>query len=611
MSSASIIAALMDSLLMNIFAPVRSRTRRDFDHRSWRLVVALVVAGLSAACAKQVPEPFAPDVVYHNGKIVTLDARSSIVEALAVRDGRIVATGTNSDVKALKGANTKLVDLRGRTVLPGLYDNHVHLGVGRNPNVYDWMSVSSTEQLYSVLKDAVAKTPAGEWIQARLSTELMTEDLLPTRTDLDRIAPRNPVAIERMHVMLVNSLALQKAGITRKTPNPPGGMIDRDANGDPNGRVREGPAQKLIRAVIPKWEPDPEAARQVIRETLRGFVAQGLTSVNGGMMRPQYLHLVQDVYDRWGHELPRLTMQPRISPGYDTYDDLDEGIAKEIALIEGMSIRTGFGDDRFKMGAIKMSVDGGMTGQAAWLTESYKGRSGYYGVVRIPEEALYAVSKRAHDLGWQLGIHAIGDAAVESTVRVYDRILRESPRSDHRHYIHHWSINPSEETIRKTAELDVIVAIQPNFTHSLAAYYANATEGDKLQRNNPTASLLERDIRVSYGSDGLPLGPFVGIYGAVTRRATEFAGPTSGEVHGPTERVSVEQALRLYTQGTAYMTFDEADRGVLEPGKLADFIAIAEDIFSIDPERIRSIQPVLTVIGGQIVWTAEHAAAGK
>jgi predicted amidohydrolase YtcJ len=575
------------------------------------IALASVVLCAVASAATTTPAGLTPDLIYHNGRIATLDERSTVVQALAVRDGRIVATGTDADMRALAGPDTKVVNLGGHTVVPGLYDNHVHIGVGRNPNVYDWTKVASAEQLYAVLREAVAKTPEGVWIEAGLSTELMTENLLPTRADLDRIAPRNPVAIERMHVMLVNSLALEKAGITRETPNPPGGMIDRDANGEANGRIREGPAQKLIRAVIPKWEPEPEAARQAIRKTLRGFAAQGLTSVNGGMMRPRYLHLVQDVYERWGHELPRLTMQPRISPGYDTYDDIKEGIAKEIALIEGMSVRTNFGDDRFKLGAIKMSVDGGMTGQAAWLTESYKGRPDYHGVVRIPEEALYAVGKRAHDLGWQLGIHAIGDAAVESTVRVYDRILRESPRSDHRHYIHHWSINPSEETIRKTAELGVIVAIQPNFTHSLAAYYANATEGDKLQRNNPTASLLKRGIRVSYGSDGLPIGPFIGIYGAVTRRATEFSGPTSKQVHGPDERVSVEQALRLYTQATAYMTFDEHDRGVLAPGKLADFVAISEDIFKIDPERIRLVEPLLTVIGGEVVWDAGRPLPGS
>lgn len=568
-----------------------------------------------AACSQQVATdsgpggyPPAPDVVYHNGKIVTLDERSSVVEAIAVQGGRIVAVGRNADIRTLANRGTELVDLEGRTVVPGLYDNHVHLRVGSDPNVHDWTHVASAEELYAVLREAVAKTPQGEWIQAGLSTELMTENLLPTRTDLDRIAPGHPVALARMHVLLVNSLALELAGITAEMPDPPGGTFDRYANGELNGRVRESPAQKFIRAAIPPWEPEPEVARQAIRESLRSFAAQGLTSVNGGMLRPQYLRYVQDVYDRWGDELPRLTMQPRISPGYDTYDDLAEGIAKEIALIEGMSTRTGFGDDRFKLGAIKMSVDGGMTGQAAWLSESYKGRPGYHGVVRIPEEALYAVSQRAHDLGWQLGIHAIGDAAVASTVEVLDRVLRESPRADHRHYIHHWSINPSEDTIRKAAELDLIVAIQPNFTWSLAAYYENATEGYKLQSNNPTASLLERGIRVSYGSDGLPLGPFVGLYAAVTRRATEFPGSTSGQVHGPEERVSIEQALRLYTQATAHMTFDGDDRGSLEPGKLADFVVVSEDIMTIDPERILHLYAVKTVVGGKVIYTASSTA---
>lgn len=555
-----------------------------------------------AGRAQEVPQAAAPDVIFVNARFLTLDDASSLAEAVAVTDGKVAAVGDGEAIRRLAGSRTRTVDLGGRTVLPGFYDNHVHIGTGRDPSIQSWGHIDSVDELLASVERRAREIGPDEWVRARLSTERLPEHVLPRREDLDAVAPDRPVALSRGHVWIVNSRALEEAGVTRDTPDPPGGHIDRDEEGDPNGLIRETPAQRKIEAVIPEWEPDPDTARENLRSSLASLLSHGITSVNVAGVRPDVAGWVQDVYDRWGDRLPRATLQIRIRPGFDEYDDLDEAVATEIGYIEGFRFRTGLGDERFKLGAIKMSIDGGMTGQSAWTREPYRERPDWTGTVRIPEEALYRVARRAHDLGWQLGIHSIGDAAVEAAVRVLDRILTENPRDDHRHYLHHWSVQPSDRTISTVLEREIIVSSQPNFTYSLAPYYSNALEGRRLATNNPQASLLERGVRMSYGSDGLPLGPFIGIYAAVTRRGVD------GSVYGPDERVDLETALRLYTQGTAFMTFDEDTRGTIEVGKVADFVGIDEDIRSVAPERIKDIEPVFTIIAGDVVWSAEGTA---
>jgi predicted amidohydrolase YtcJ len=252
-----------------------------------------------------------------------------------------------------------------------------------------------------------------------------------------------------------------------------------------------------------------------------------------------------------------------------------------------------------------MSVDGAFSGQAAWLIDSYPKRPGYHGTVRIPPEILYPVAKRAHDLGWQLGIHAIGDDAVQKTVDVIERVQRENPRPDARHYLHHISVKPPEATIKKMAANGIIGSMQPNFTYTIAPFYAQALAPEKLQTNNPQKSLMDAGMKLSIGSDNLPDGPLIGIYGAVMRKGTD------GKVYGPQERLTLEQAIYNATVGTAYMTFDEKNRGTLVPGMLADMVVLEEDIFKIDPEKIRTLRVLKTIVGGETLWSLTQAAASE
>jgi hypothetical protein len=500
-------------------------------------------------------------------------------------------------------------------VLPGLYDNHVHVNADRGEQAaqgLDLDTVTGLKDLQTRLRDYAASVPAGTWIVATVphgtgSVEPFPESALPTRRDLDAATPEHPVALTRgAHIMLVNSKALEAADITRETPQPGGGVIERDDSGEPNGVLREASARRLITQHIPKPELSDAQGLHNLRERLRGQLALGVTSLNIPGMRPHDdLRLMQKLYEQEGETLPRATIQIRLSPGYDSYDDPSEGVARSIEEIEALSFRTGFGNDRIKLGAIKMSVDGGMGGQAALLVDGYRSRPGYHGVQRIPDDALYRVAKRAHDLGWQLGIHAIGDQGIIRTVDVMERIVKENPRPDARHYLHHISVKPPQAILQKIRDNHFLAAMQPNFTYTLAPFYAMALSPEKLQTNNPLRSLEKLGIPLSFGTDNLPDGPLIAIYGAVTRRGVD------GMVYGAEERLTLAEALHAATVGSAYLTFDEKERGTLESGKLADMIVLDRDIFTIDPEQIRELRVLKTIIGGQVVWQDDGAPRPK
>jgi predicted amidohydrolase YtcJ len=412
--------------------------------------------------------------------------------------------------------------------------------------------------------------------------------------------------MRRGHVTLANSLAMKLNNVTDATPAPEGGDIDRDAQGRAIGWFREGSGRRMVMKAVPPPPPTPDAvAEKGLIEELAAKLPLGITSLNVAGMRPNTLHWIQSVYEKHGADLPRATVQLRLSPGFDSYDDPEKGVAEAIREVEGLGYRTGFGDDRLKIGAIKMSIDGGFSAAAFMTLERYPShKEDYFGVQRISQDVLYRVSKRAYDLGWQLGIHAIGDGAVKMTVETLARVQQENPRPDARLYMHHVSVMPPEDTIALMERYKIAVASQPNFTYSLGPY--NASPGlspARLQTNNPQATLIRRNIQLSYGSDGMPYGPLVGIYAAVTRKGID------GKVYGPQEKVAVREAVRMYTLAPAWLNFDDDTRGSLEVGKVGDLVVLGEDILAADPERIKDIPVEMTVVGGKVLYTRPPAPA--
>jgi predicted amidohydrolase YtcJ len=570
---------------------------------------AALVALFALAPVALADEPLTPaDLILDHGKIVTMAGDSPTTEAVAVRAGRILATGASAEIRKYAGTSTQIIDLRGRTLLPGFYDNHIHLG-GRagDPRQQDWSAINSKAALLAALAKRAAALPKGEWILGDLTNENMPQERLPTRWEMDTVTPDHPVVLERGHITLGNSLTMKLSGVTDATPAPIGGDIDRNAKGQAIGWFREGAGKRLIKKAVPPAPPVPdEIAEQELKSQLQALLPLGITSINVAGMRPEVLRSIQRAYARWGEDLPRATVQLRLSPGHDSYDNPADGVAASIAELKNLSFITGFGSDRLRLGAVKMSIDGGFSAAAFYTLEPYPHQRDFHGVVRIDEDTLYAVSKRAHDLGWQLGIHAIGDAAVKMVVDVYARIQEESPRADARHFIHHLSVLPPEETLAKMEKYKIYAASQPNFTYSLGPYNAApALSAARLATNNPQMSLIKHNIAVSYGSDGMPTDPRVGIYAATTRKGID------GKVYGQGERVPMADAVRMYTLEPAVLNFVEKDRGSIEAGKVADFVVLGKDIMTAAPRDIRSIPIDMTIVGGKLLHTRAILSTSK
>ena len=577
------------------------------------LGLVIVAAATSAYAAT------APDVIYVNAKVVTVNPAFEIKQAVAVSGGKILAVGTTADIRKLAGGATRVVDLGGKTMLPGFNDNHIHLGEPLQDWKYSsmiaalepWLQGADTiPKVLAAIKGQVATLPKGAWIVGEISREEWPNGTLPTRKDFDSVAPNNPVAIARgPHTLIVNSRALEAAHVTKDT-KPDGGEIVRDANGEPTGNILEA-ARRVIWDVLPPEERQGAGTAEKKLSDWRTLLGQleslGVTSVNVAGVRPNELKLVDTLYERWGDELPRMVVQLRVSPGYDMHDDPKEGVKQSIAELDalGKDRSQVFHNPKLKMGAVKMSIDGGLSAPIFWSIESYKGRPGFHGQQRIPDWAFYEVAKRANELDWQVGVHTMGDGAVKMVVEQLDKILTEAPRADHRNYLHHVAVQPPEATMQAMGRLHINVASQPGFLLALGSYADEALEPAAAAHQNPSRSLLNHGIRVSYGSDAGPYGPIAGIFAAVTRVGW------NGKVHGPDEAVTVKEAIEAHTLEPAYFTFDEKTKGSIEPGKAADFVVLSADPLTVDPMKIQDIKVIRTVIGGKDVFIRAGKVANK
>lgn len=565
--------------------------------------LVVVAASVSAAHAAT-----RVDLILTNGKIATVDDNNSFVTTVVVDKGRILATGdaaTTADYVA-----DRTLDLGGKTVLPGFVDNHVHPGPPRpmaGPTVVDLTHAYTWAESERRLRTAVKNLPPGVWLRASAFRLYFTEaepptvwinedvDKIPTRWMLDKIAPNNPVIVRASQLVVANSLALKLFGITKDTPQPAAGdgKIEKDANGEPTGVLWYSVADAIEEFAppvpdLPKLSPQEEFLGY--KEFFVNMRRLGVTSLNIAASDPNSLRLYQNLQQAFKGELPRMTVQPGLRA-----ENL-ETMQKNLAILEGYGWHTGAGDEWVKLGAIKMFLDGGYTFSRPWPINSvpHKHVETYKGGWRSPPDNFYHVLKRAHQLGWQVGLHSAGDEASVVITNVLERILKESPREDHRHHLIHVEVSPPSETLNKMRELGIGVAMQPNFTYGLQPFFTLALEGEQLQRNNPVRTLRDHGLKVTFGSDERPYGPMYGLYAAVTRRGAD------GKVYGPEEAITLEEAIRAYTIDAAWQTFDEKTRGSIEPGKVADFAVLSEDIFTVDPLRIKDIKVVQTIIGGRV-----------
>jgi predicted amidohydrolase YtcJ len=557
------------------------------------VLVLLAVGFVLPACGPREPA----DLVLFNGKVLTVDESFTIHSAVAVKDGKILAVGDDSIARHYQPKLS--VDLAGRTLMPGFMDTHIHIRTQSHRDVPAG-DARSIQEIQDMVRAKASELGPGEWITGYGWDEaLLSEKRNPVRSDLDAAAPDNPVVLTRAggHSSVGSSRALEIAGITRTTPDPESGLIEHDDKGEPNGIIRE--RSDLYRTHVPpdRWED----LRDSYVASLKKLLPLGITSVmdasgaiddepldQGGLEdqgeRVTYRRL-REIYDREGDDLPRIAL-------YISYPGKER--------LKAFPHHTGFGDERVRIGPIGESgVDGGFTGPTAWTLVDYKEMPGFRGKGRYTDEELQELVDTSARLGWQMGLHAIGDAAIVQTVNAYSKALRAivGPGKDHRWFLDHFTVMPPEETMKTMAEDKILIAQQPNFTYNLEGRYVATLDDVRAQHTNSVGTPVKKfGLFVAFGSDNLPIGPMVGLYTAVTRKGM------SGTVYGPDEAVSIQEAIRMYTAHGPYLTWEEKVKGTLEPGKLADMIVLASDALTRPPEELLETKVDLTIIGGKIVY---------
>ena len=532
------------------------------------------------------------DWLLYNGKILTMDSNMSIVSAVAFADGKILEVGESIDLIG-KYVSKNTVNLEGNLALPGFIDSHTHLQ-GRPSRYIDLTKTTSIREIKDLVKAKVAILGAGEWISGYgWSEDFMEEKRRPLREDLDEVASKNPVLLTRAggHSAVANSLALRLAEIDEKTVQPEGGVIEKDNNGFLNGVIRE--RQDIVGRLIPDATFD-ETKDSLILE-LKNQLALGITSftqatgIIGISDHSNSYHSYEEweyIYDNNKAELPRASIQL-----------FWEG---QSAMSEWGKV-SGDGDEFLKVGPIKIFVDGGFTGPAAYTNEPYRGEEDYRGYLSIDPEELSLTIQELDNAGWQAGIHAIGDAAIELVVDELTQSLDQSKRLDHRHYLNHFTVMPSTETMQKMADYGIAITQQPNFTYTLEGRYVEYLDGLRLEHNNPLRTPMSHGIHLAISSDVLPIGPMVGLYAAVTRSGL------SGRVFAEGEALTMLEALSAYTIGGAYLSFEEKLKGSIEPGKYADLIVLNQDLLEIEHSEIMDTKVLSTWLGGRLVYEDKSA----
>ncbi len=560
-----------------------------FGLRGMALGVCAMLSPLGAAQA----EP--ADLLLHNGQVLTVDKTFSKATAIAVRDGRVLAVGGQDLVARYKAATT--IDLNGRTLMPGFTDTHVHLvALGRRQ--IDVARARSIPEIQDMLRRKAAELGPGEWITGYGWDEAqLAEKRNPSRADLDAGAPDNPVVLTRagFHSSVSNSRAFQIAGITKATIDPPRGVIERDGQGEASGVIRE--SSELVTRFVPKdtfadmRSGYVTAIRDLASLGVTSFIGAGASIADelgkdagvGGPFNPTVLQL-QSIYREFGAGLPRMTVNIAY-PGLEA--------------LKTYPRRTGDGDDRLRIGAIGETpgVDGGFTGPTAWTLADYKNQPGFRGRRSIPQAELDALLVTAAAERWQVGLHAIGDAAIVAAVDSYRKALAATPDPKARRwYLGHFTVMPPEATMKQMAESGIAITQQPNFSYTLEGRYAANLDDWRLAHNNAIATPLKHGVHIAFGGDNLPIDPRVGLYAAITRKGM------SGAVHGPEEAVSRPEAIGLYTATAAYLTFEEDKKGTLEPGKLADMIVLDRDPLTVPEAELLTMNVDMTIVGGRIVY---------
>ena len=545
------------------------------------------------------------DLVLVDARILTVDAAFRTATALAVRDGRFVAVGSNEEVRRYIGPATRVIEGRGRTVVPGFIDTHVHaLDVASGEATQPFVNLRSIKEVQDWLRAEAPKRPPNAWLWTpRTYPTRLKEHRFPTRQELDAAVPDHPVVVDCAYAFSLNSAALRAAGITRDSPSPEGGAIVKDAAGEPTGLLRN------AGGLLARFRQASEGAPlDMLERVHRQYLAAGITSViERGATLPGF-----ETYRRLkdaGRLRVRATVTVRVP-------DARDGAAVE-RFIDGLSFKFGDGDEWLKAGPLKLVVDGGILIGTSFMRKPFgPGARELYaiddpgdrGFLSLTPAQLAAAIGIIHRRGWQMVAHVTGDAGVDAVLDGIEAALKQNPATDRRHtVIHGYFVNP--ESAARAARLGVLVDTQPAWHYKDGDALARGLGADRLAHFIGVKTLREAGVEVAINTDHMlgldandalnPFNPLLTIYSATTRR-TE-----SGRQLGPGEAVTRKEALRMMTSAAARFSFDEKNRGSIEVGKLGDFVVLDDHFLTVPAERLKTMRADVTVVGGRIAFERE------
>jgi len=565
---------------------MRKLSRRKFIGSS----SALAAAGLGLPGQSVLAQPqadlrgAAPDYVVINARVFTSDPENPSAEAFAVKGDRFLAVGSSADIRALAGSNTEIVDAEGMFATPGFIDAHSHpSGAGVNELVQVNADLRSASDIAAALQERAGSTPAGQWIQAfKYDDTKLSEGRPLNRDDIDALVPDHPVVVRHRggHTSVYNSMALGLAGVTSETQDPPGGRFYRDENGRLTGLVAGG-ARAVFSEFIPS-DSTREQRRDGVMLISELMTQAGLTSVHqtGGYRDDMIAY--QDAREAGGMRF-RMYLFPRGR----LFDDLVNA-----------GVRTGMGDEVFRIGAVKFTADGSASERTMRMSEPYEGRPDDYGLLYMTEEEIFQSVENAHRNDFQVAIHANGDVTIKMVLDAYERAQTLWPRADTRHRIEHCSlVNP--ELLGRIRDLGVIPAPFYTYVHYHGNKWLDYGE-ERMRWMFAHKSFLDYGIPVAPASDYTPgpYEPLMAIQSMVTRKDFD------GRIWGPNQRISIEDALKICTINGAYASFEEGIKGSITTGKLADFVILADAPQDVDPDQIKHIEIVRTVVGGKTMYGA-------
>jgi predicted amidohydrolase YtcJ len=535
-------------------------------------------------------------LVLVHGRVWTENPAQPEAEALAISGNYILRVGTSSEVLALAGATTRVIDLQGRRVVPGFNDAHVHFVPGGQGLASVQLGDAASQAEFRRRMDRFARSqPEGAWIvDGEWDHELWSPAILPTHELIDDVTPHNPVFVERHdgHMGLANAVAMKLAGVDRTTRDIPGGVIVRDAAGNPTGMFKDA-AMELINRVIPPLS---------LKETETAILAAQREAARNGVTSVQ--DMANDTNDTGGPDRLR-AMQSLEREGR-----LAVRISEHLRLLDwktlaGTGVQAGFSDGLIQIGGLKAFADGGLGASTAWLYAPYDDAPNTSGLasdeLQNPAQ-MYADIRDADRAGLQIAIHAIGDRANRTILDFYQRVEKDNGPRDRRLRIEH-AQHLTAADIPRFAQLHVIASMQPYHAIDDGRWAQKRLGPERIRYAYDFRSLLDSGATLAFGSDWpvAPLNPLMGIYAAVTRRTLDGRNP-GGWI--PEQKISVAQAVHGYTVGSAYAEFDEKSKGSLEPGKLADVVILSRDIFNIDPVQIEDTRVDLTIFDGRVIYDA-------